>query len=346
MPRFRTASASYTEAFGSALVSLPHDAADLAVTLVHEVRHSVLNRLSHEVKLFDRPAAGESDVLLYAPWRADPRPPWGLLHGAYAFAGVVEFWRAERHALAGPEADLAHFEFGVWRDAVAVALESLSAQSSLTVWGRRFVHHLTEQTSPWAQDSLPPRLVALVRAQTADLRATWRVRQLRSAPSATRRLTDRWLSGDAPEDAEHAPSSRLRSDPLPGSPELRGDLRRSLLAAGGAALTDRMPDLPSEPDRHPVLFTADLDLVNGEAVRAAHGYRAVLMDDPGSRAAWIGLGLALSANGKDAAARAILDRPEVVRAVYLRARSSERRALDPVDLCHWIKSVPGLTDLR
>lgn len=133
MPRFRTASASYAEAFGSALVSLPRDAVDFAVTLVHESRHSVLNGLSHQIQLVDRAARGPlQDTLFYAPWRTDPRPPWGLLHGTYAFTGVADFWRAERHALTGPRAVLAHFEFAVWREAVAIALHTLVAQPGLT----------------------------------------------------------------------------------------------------------------------------------------------------------------------------------------------------------------------
>ncbi|WP_223281527.1 aKG-HExxH-type peptide beta-hydroxylase [Streptomyces antnestii] len=102
-------------------------------------RVPALRALSHQIQLVDRATGGpHADALLYAPWRTDPRPPWGLLHGTYAFTGVADFWRTERHALTGPRADLAHFEFAVWRDAVAIALRTLADQPGLTPWGRRF----------------------------------------------------------------------------------------------------------------------------------------------------------------------------------------------------------------
>jgi hypothetical protein len=345
MPRFRIASASYTEAFGSALVSLPHDTVELAVTLVHELRHSLLNALCHQVRLVDRPA-GEDDVLLYAPWRTDPRPPMGVLHGAYSFAGVAEFWREERYALSGGRADLAHFEYAVWRDAVAKALESLRVQSTLTVWGRRFVQRLAEQTSPWTREPVPEHPLALARAEAADLWATWRTRHLRPDPAATRRLADQWLNGDAPGEAV-APLSRLRSDPRPGPVEPRGELRRLLLADGEIRPARLRADTAAaSADRHPALLTADVDLVSREYARAVRGYRAVIAGDPAAPAAWVGLGLALSPPGKDTAAPALRHRPEAVRAVYLRARARTDRALDPVELSHWIERVPGLIDPR
>ncbi|MFD0512376.1 HEXXH motif-containing putative peptide modification protein [Streptomyces aureus] len=196
MPRFRTSSASYAEAFGSALVSLPRDAVDFAVTLVHESRHSVLNGLSHQIQLVDRAARGpRQDTLLYAPWRTDPRPPWGLLHGTYAFTGVADFWRIERHALTGPRADLAHFEFAVWRDAVAIALRTLEDQPGLTPWGRRFVDGMARQAAPWAGDDVPAGALAPAQAELADLRATWCSHNLAPDPAATGLLTDRRLGG-------------------------------------------------------------------------------------------------------------------------------------------------------
>ncbi|MGR6999072.1 aKG-HExxH-type peptide beta-hydroxylase [Yinghuangia aomiensis] len=88
-PRFRIASASHNEAFGSAVIALPPDARDLAVTMVHEARHSILNGLLHQLPLLADTAAAEPRY--YAQWRTDPRPLSGLLHGAYAFAGVAEF---------------------------------------------------------------------------------------------------------------------------------------------------------------------------------------------------------------------------------------------------------------
>ncbi|MFF2504142.1 HEXXH motif domain-containing protein [Streptomyces sp. NPDC058067] len=348
MPRFRTSSASYAEAFGSALVSLPRDAVDFAVTLVHETRHSVLNALSHQIPLVDRATGGpHADALLYAPWRTDPRPPWGLLHGAYAFTGVADFWRTERHALTGPRADLAHFEFAVWRDAVAIALRTLADQPGLTVWGRRFADGMVRQAAPWAGEQVPAGALAPALDELADLRATWCSHNLVADPAATRRLTELRLDGGpgGPGAEATAPLSRVRADGPPRLPELRCELRRMLLADGGTFAPDTRARL-SGVERAPDLLEADLCLLRGgpgNAARAVDRYRAVLTTAPGTRAAWAGLGLALAAAGEHTPATALLHRPELVRALALDTRTRDGRLPDPVDLAHWTARLPGLT---
>jgi HEXXH motif-containing protein len=345
MPRFRTSSASYAEAFGSALVSVPRDAVDFAITLVHESRHSVLNALSHQIQLVDREArTPRQDTLLYAPWRTDPRPPWGLLHGTYAFTGVADFWRTERHALTGPRADLAHFEFAVWRDAVAIALRTLEDKSGLTPWGRRFVDGMARQTAPWADEQVPAGALAPALDELADLRATWCSHNLAPDPAVTRRLTELRLDG-GPGDEATAPPSRMRADRPPRAPELRCELRRTLLADGGTFAPDTRARL-SGVERAPDLLEADMFLLLGgpaHAARAVERYRAVLTAAPGTRAAWVGLGLALAAAGEHTPATALLHRPELVRALALDARTRDGRLPDPLDLAHWTARLPGLT---
>ncbi|WP_461031029.1 aKG-HExxH-type peptide beta-hydroxylase, partial [Streptomyces sparsus] len=170
-PRFRNASASYSEAFGSALISLPGDARELAVTAVHEARHSVLNALLHQLPLCGDTRPDGSPLLLHAPWRGDPRPPSGLLHGVYAFAGVAAFWRVERHSLTGPEAVLAHFEYALWRQAVGEVAETLRHHEVLTAWGRRFVDRVADEAAGWADDHVPEASRAPALAELADRRA-------------------------------------------------------------------------------------------------------------------------------------------------------------------------------
>ncbi|MFV0134069.1 aKG-HExxH-type peptide beta-hydroxylase [Streptomyces sp. HMX87] len=340
MPRFQTSSASYAEAFGSALLTLPQDGTDLAVTLVHEARHSVLNGLDHLVRLVEVPEPGRPEPLLYAPWRSDPRPLWGLLHGAYAFTGVAEFWRAERAALSGRTADLAHFEFASLRGALTEVCATLPARQGLTDWGQRLVGHLADQVARWAGDDVPRTALDQARAELVDLRATWRIRNLRPDPAACRRLTDRWMRGGAADRAA-VPGPALRDRPLFDSPEPRGQLRRILLADGPAALRGTPEDtIPYHRD--PGLLDIDRTLVRGEADDAVRQYRKVLTEDPACPPAWIGLGLALRATGRDRAARALLGRPEVVRAVALGTRSRTGRLPDPAELAEWLEGVPAL----
>jgi hypothetical protein len=83
-------SATSAEAFGAVAISTPGDPRSFAVGLMHEGQHSVLNAT---LTLFDLVTPGGPRV--WSPWRDDPRPLSGLLHGAYAYQSVTRFWRAE-----------------------------------------------------------------------------------------------------------------------------------------------------------------------------------------------------------------------------------------------------------
>ncbi|EWM12506.1 hypothetical protein KUTG_02810 [Kutzneria sp. 744] len=89
--RFRDSSATSADAFGLVELTLPTDAPRLAAVLIHEFAHSKLNGLFDLVTL----DVEDRDEICYAPWRDDPRPLHGLLHGVYSFLAVTDFWRAE-----------------------------------------------------------------------------------------------------------------------------------------------------------------------------------------------------------------------------------------------------------
>jgi uncharacterized protein len=63
------------------------DVVDLADSVIHEHRHQKLYLLSREVDLVaaDRP-------LVKSPWRAEPRPPSGVLHAVFVFVELRAFW--------------------------------------------------------------------------------------------------------------------------------------------------------------------------------------------------------------------------------------------------------------
>ncbi len=56
--------------------------------LVHEVAHLRLNRAAEGLAF----APGPRQPVCYSPWRDDPRPVDGLVHGAYSFSLVLAFW--------------------------------------------------------------------------------------------------------------------------------------------------------------------------------------------------------------------------------------------------------------
>ena len=179
-------SATSAEAFGAVAISAPADATALAVGLLHEAQHSVLNAVR---VLFDlvRP----TPVLGYSPWRDDPRPPFGILHGAYAYLAVTRFWRAE----SGPTAA---FEFARWRAAVAGAANGLLAGDVLTAPGRRFAGALRDEVSPWLAEPVDAAVARLADGANAEHLARWRLRHLAVDPAAVDALVAAWERGAAP----------------------------------------------------------------------------------------------------------------------------------------------------
>ncbi|MEU7555422.1 HEXXH motif domain-containing protein [Streptomyces sp. NPDC044571] len=118
----------------------------LAATLVHEVQHGKLAALADILPLH----TADRTPLYWAPWRSDPRPLEGLLHGAYAHLALAGYW--QRAALYGAR--------GAWaqhariRAQVAAVLPVLHEHPRLTAAGRQFTAAMT--AAEQAMDELPP----------------------------------------------------------------------------------------------------------------------------------------------------------------------------------------------
>lgn len=118
----------------------------LAATLVHEVQHGKLTALADVLTLHTADAVPRH----WAPWRSDPRPLEGLLHGAYAHLALAGYW--QRAALYGAR--------GAWaqhariRAQVAAVLPALRAHERLTTAGREFTDAMA--AAERAMDELPP----------------------------------------------------------------------------------------------------------------------------------------------------------------------------------------------
>ncbi|MEU7907030.1 aKG-HExxH-type peptide beta-hydroxylase [Actinoplanes sp. NPDC049118] len=293
-PAARGISATSADAFGAVAMSEPADATALAVGLLHEVQHSVLNAVNYLFDLHEDP-----DALGYSPWRDDPRPASGILHGAYAYLNVTRFRRAH----AGDP--LAAFEFARWRSAVVTAADELLGRGGLTAAGIRFVTALRAEALPWLDEPVAPEVARLAAGANADHRLRWRLRNLRVDPADARALADAWRRGDPPPRVV----SHLRRAP-----------RRALEASARLDLAHAV--LRGDPVDGP---GGDLAYVRGEQDAAAQAYKRSLMLDPGDHAAWAGLALT---GGLGAG-------PEVVAAAY---RALDHRNVDPVTLATWLSS--------
>ncbi|MEU6153027.1 HEXXH motif-containing putative peptide modification protein [Actinosynnema sp. NPDC047251] len=150
-------SATHADAYGCVFLSLPHDPVVTAMTLAHELQHTKLVALMDLFRL----VVPDSGKRYYAPWRDDPRPAHGLLHGAYAHLGVAAFCRR-----AGREV-----EFARWRTASLDVAETLLAGAELTTVGRDFVQGMANTLSSWRTTPITPAAQAEADRLAADHRA-------------------------------------------------------------------------------------------------------------------------------------------------------------------------------
>jgi hypothetical protein len=280
-------SATSAHAYGAVAMSAPTDPVSLAASLIHETAHSLLNATT---LLFDlvRP----SPWLGYSPWRDDPRPASGVLHGAYAYLAVTRFWRAEA---ASSGSRRAQFEFARWRAAVAAAAGTLLADGLLTAAGRRFVQAMGDEAGRWREEPVDGDVARLAAGANLDHRVRWRLRNLRVADETTRDLVEAWEQNrPAPElpAAEVLPGQRLL--------EVSGRLR---------LVHDRLRG--SGPPASPGggVRPGDVAWLGGEYGTARTAYVSALESAGETDAALSGLALV-------APFRALRERPEVVRAVW------------------------------
>ena len=83
-------SASCRETPGLIALSWTPDASVMVEALVHEYHHQKLNTLLNIDPVIVGPS---TDAKYYSPWRPDARPLTGILHGAYAFQAVLQFYK-------------------------------------------------------------------------------------------------------------------------------------------------------------------------------------------------------------------------------------------------------------
>lgn len=138
-PLGRHRSATAASAFGAVAVTPVPDDAALAVLLVHEVQHLKLDGLLDVCELVDR----DDTRRLTVPWRADPRPVEGVLHGTYAHLAVADVWRRRP----GPEAAAHHRRY---RDWTLDALDALHGLGVLTAAGQRFTTRMRATLDGWS----------------------------------------------------------------------------------------------------------------------------------------------------------------------------------------------------
>jgi len=310
----RGINATSRESFGAAAISGVGDPVTLAAGILHEFQHGKLNALLDLVPLHE----ADSEQY-YAPWRQDPRPLSGLLHGAYAYLGVCDFWRVQAALSSTPFPAYARMEFARWPERTRQVVDKIAAAPSLTAAGRRFALGMQARLRHWHAPQAGEHTAAAWIA-SADHRLGWRLRNTRPDPDAISQLTQAWAARAAvPHGTQPHPVV------VSGGSTLGRSTRLDLVY-----LRLRDPERFSQMAPGAGIEQADIDLVSGDNSAAAAGYLAVIGQDPGRSQAWAGLALALGS-----AAPALLHAPELVYAVYNALDDKP----DPGTLAGWLAPV-------
>jgi HEXXH motif-containing protein len=325
-------SATSADAFGSCALSPPTDPVSLAATLVHEFQHAKLSALHNLIALH----TSTEEACYYSPWRDDPRPLWGLMHGAYAFLGVTDFWRRRRQ-LDSDDA-LADFEFARWREQTRRALGTIAASGKLTAPGGQLVTGMLAHTDDWLEP-VPTHPAALASRAVTDHEISWQLRNVKPEPATVGLLAAGWLAGaQSPVltiDATVVPSGRALQD------NARLDLTQ-LLLRDPSRFTASCPGGPGcvSGMEGPSYCEADIAYVRGGFTWSADRYREQIMADPGGTQSWAGFILALAGSRPaDQACQVLLDRPALVAAVYRDAQARGCGQRGPEDLAVWLADV-------
>jgi HEXXH motif-containing protein len=296
--------ASSATSFGAIRAAMPETPEAMAETLLHELQHSKLNAFLDLLPL-QRPGA---DRLCYAPWRKDPRPLSGLLHGFYAFVGVTEYWHRQWVSHSDPAAA---FHFLHHREQVREAMQALGTPPELTQAGARFLDVAAERLAACGTATVPEQVRTAVAALTATSRLTWRLRNRAPSEAHVARLVDlRSTGGQCPD--RHAESviktfcRPERESSLPG------------LLTPGYAVASRQ------------VRPGEREFVDGDTEGARSRFAARIRTDPEDDGAWVGLLLVMDAHRDDKAPA------ELVSATYRRlAEMSSGPLPDPVRLVEW-----------
>jgi HEXXH motif-containing protein len=314
------ANATSMHSFGSVSLTPPVDGLALAVALLHEFQHAKLGALLDLLPLYEH----DDERRYYAPWRDDPRPLGGVLQGVYAFLGVTDFWRVQRHLLDNDgKSLLAQFEFARWRERVWRTFRLLADSGRFTADGQRFLAGMRAIQESWLDDPVPDAAREMAVEAAQDHWLGWRLRNLRPAPERVGQLAEEWLAGAARPAGTVAVQTMVH--------DTRAMARNARLDLMMQRITQPAGPAWSAPEATP----GDQAHVRGEYGAATQAYRHQLLDDPDAHSFWVGLALASQHTGEPGA-QALLAGPELAYAVHRQIRETAGLSPDPLELADWL----------
>ncbi|MDE1672617.1 HEXXH motif domain-containing protein [Nocardia gipuzkoensis] len=303
--------------YGAVYSTAPEDSCQLALTLIHEFQHAKFSLLADQAVLFEP----DMTARFYAPWRVDPRPIYGLMHGIYAFFGVTDFWRVHRRSNCHRNMR-AEMEFECGRLQVATALEQVMSSGVLTPSGEKFLTTLSDSMASWQFEDISAKARDIAADVSICLKAFWRVRNLKPPSSEVAALADRWLHG-SPSAGVLPPGTIVDQD---GIPTRYNKLTLPhMLTRHSATCAPQITDDGS----------GDSACIIGNFEQAAARYVEQLRQDQFRPQTWTGLALVLPQLHAEADLSVLRERTEIVAHVYC-ALADRGVTCDIVDLVHWL----------
>jgi hypothetical protein len=313
-------------AFGAIATMLPPDPVIMAETLIHEFQHLKLNALL-DITRFTAP--GEGPVLVYAPWRQDPRPVSGLLQGIYAHLAIVRFWDAQRCLEADPDAVLrAQVLYERWRPTIAMAADTLLAQQDcLTPEGIQFARTLREQGLRLRSGQVPEDAQDMAEQVGRDHWHTWQLRHLAVDPAEIAKAAAAFLDSESP-----ASGFLPQGEVVPYTRRVGGMARTRMLTMRHLE-ANRFRDLRANDGDQ--ISPADRLLIDGDCGEAMRAYRAeILSSDVPAPESWAGLATAATM-AKAVKATAFATRLPLLFEIH-RYLASKGIMCDPMELTAWL----------
>ncbi len=171
----QSVSCSSRDFWGATQVS-SHPGIALPEVLVHEHRHNVLNALFELDPIVSESASGQH-ATYYSPWRSDPRPVTGLLHGIYSFLEVVAFNFAylQKYGATGSESDFAEKRIIANVCRLKLAAVEFERSVELTQFGAELYNALRKRLDAFDEDSseMNPSFLRRQIRETEAHRAAW-----------------------------------------------------------------------------------------------------------------------------------------------------------------------------
>ncbi len=165
--------------FWGAIQLSPHPGVALTEVLAHEYRHNLLNALLEVDSLIEPSCSQKAEF--YSPWRPDPRPLVGLLHGIYSFVEVVGFYESylDQFGSQAPQVVLAEERIITNACRLQIAVRELAGHAKFTALGDELFDGLRRRIDRFEQDAhaLNPALKDALSKQVHQQYALWLARR-------------------------------------------------------------------------------------------------------------------------------------------------------------------------